>query len=54
MILTLKKFLIQAFSLLPDKLLEKLEKIFSISRGRGYNFSIESEFKNFLSNYFIF
>ena len=48
MILILKKFLIQAFSLLPDKLLEKLEKIFSISRGRGYNFSIESEFKNFL------
>jgi len=48
MILNFKKILILIVSSLPDKILEKLEKLFSISRGKGYNFSLESEFKNFL------
>ena len=44
----IKKFIIRIFSSLPDNILKKFEKIFSISRGKGFNFSIDSEFKNVL------
>ena len=44
----IKKFIIKAFSKLPDNILKKFEKIFSISRGKGFNFSINSEFNNVL------
>tara|TARA_B100000674_G_scaffold302537_1_gene251220 strand:- start:442 stop:1212 length:771 start_codon:yes stop_codon:yes gene_type:complete len=44
----IKKIIIRIFSFLPDNVLKKFEKIFSISRGKGFNFSINSEFKNVL------
>ena len=46
MILYLKKLIIYIFSLLPDFFLKKLEQIFLISRGKGYNFSLNAEFRN--------
>ena len=48
MTLKLKKLFIKILSLLPDNMLNTLEKAFSISRGRGLNFSIETEFSSFL------
>lgn len=46
--LNIKKIIIYIISFLPDTILEKLEKIFSISRGKGFNFSLKLEFRNFL------
>ena len=48
MILKIKKLIIKILSFLPDKILLTLEKTFSISRGKGLNFSIKNEFSNFL------
>lgn len=48
MFLYLKQIIILIFSLLPDLILQKFEQLFLISRGKGYNFSINSEFKNVL------
>ena len=48
MIFKIKKLIIKILSFLPDKILLTLEKTFSISRGKGLNFSIKNEFSNFL------
>jgi FkbM family methyltransferase len=48
MFLYLKQTIILIFSFLPDFILLKFEQLFSIARGKGFNFSLKSEFKNVL------
>ena len=48
MFLYLKQITILIFSLLPDLILQKFEQLFLISRGKGFNFSINLELKNVL------